>query len=1047
MTKNSYIFGSLLLISILFVSFFLLKPSDTGFDPESDTLQRIRGAMSPKSGVEMKSGRDHYLETMLLDPATGQIPFAVRDLEISHALQMPQRQSFMLKGAAQPVTITWKEGGPNLVGGRTRALALDYSDPTGNTVVAAGVSGGVWKSIDGGDTWEMKTPPDQNMSVTSIVQHPTDPNIWYYSGGELRGNSAGARGGSANYLGNGVYKSEDNAETWFRIPETADEDQLWNSEVNYTTRIGINPITESVFLASNGIGIVRSTDGVVFDDLVLGNFGHHRYVDLIVGSNNRLLAALSQQTAAPPGAVDNSATRGIFYSDDDGQTWVNITPSNFPVTHQRTVLAKAPSNPDLVYAFTYTGVGQGSNESVSLFKIDLSDQSSVNLTGNLPQFGGIGNINTQINYNMMLAVHPTDENFVLLGATNLYRSTDGFSTLVSSAQESWIGGYGRPGLPFIWPQQHPDQHSFAFDMNNPDRVWIGHDGGLSVTENIRAANIEWLYRNDGYNTVQFYTVALPQQSGDNRVMGGTQDNGTPYFNHTLQVDQDYSNLSSGDGSYAFFGQNFGFVSSQRGNTLRLNYNQTKTTLGLGINHPDTLVSPFVTAGNYWTYVHPRSVDTTLFIHPYTINPIRDNLMYYPAGRHLWRSDKIDQIPSGRNSNASIPDDIWQRLSELAMPPNYTITAITHTVQNPVDRVYWGAHSSSGFPVIYRMDNADINSSRNNNFMDVSVSSADGAVSGAYIHGIAVNPLNGDEVIAVFSNYNVESLFHSTDGGETWTPIQGNLAGTPAVPGPSARRAAILPLFDDTVYLVGTSTGVYSATNLDGNNTVWEQESLNQIGFSVAEDIDVRSIDGTIAIGTHGRGIFIGQVDNFNPAPFATMLITEVEAGGEAVVQINGTTISNTNDVEVIVGNTDAVVTEVQPNFVRFIVPRGLLSQGGQRSAFSVEVKFDGQSLFTTLRLLPPDTFSLAQNYPNPFNSITNIPFDLPYRSAVFLAVYTIDGRKILDVLRSEIYEPGSHQAPVDMSAFASGTYFYRITVFNTATGDRVARSRPLTLLK
>ncbi|MGF1671908.1 MAG: WD40/YVTN/BNR-like repeat-containing protein, partial [Balneolaceae bacterium] len=427
----------------------------------------IRGSMSPKAGVEMKRARDEFFHLMLRDPVTKQIPARIRQLEIEFALQIPERQLYRAKGGAT-AEITWKEAGPNMVGGRTRAMALDRSDPTGNTIVAAGVSGGVWKSADAGNTWKLTTAPDQNPSVTSLAQYPNNPNIWYYSAGERRGDSAGAQGGSAPLFGDGIYRSTDNAESWHLLPATFNDDKLWSTQVNFTSRIRINPQTGSVFLASNGFGIIRSTNGEIFNELVFGLVGGHFYVDLDIHENGRIVAALSKTSA---GNNQNDDTAGLFTSTDDGSTWTDITPEDFPASHQRTVVAIAPSNPDIIYSFTYTGTGSGSDEDVRLFKIDLSDGTSSERSANLPPTFGMrfGGVNTQFNYNMMLSVHPSDESFLLLGATNLFRSETAFATPADNADVTWIGGYGKPGLPFFYPNQHPDQHIAVFDHTNPDR--------------------------------------------------------------------------------------------------------------------------------------------------------------------------------------------------------------------------------------------------------------------------------------------------------------------------------------------------------------------------------------------------------------------------------------------------------------------------------------------------------------------------------------------------------------------------------------------------
>lgn len=62
-----------------------------------------------------------------------------------------------------------------------------------------------------------------------------------------------------------------------------------------------------------------------------------------------------------------------------------------------------------------------------------------------------------------------------------------------------------------------------------------------------------------------------------------------------------------------------------------------------------------------------------------------------------------------------------------------------------------------------------------------------------------------------------------------------------------------------IYFVATSTGVYSTRQLNGSNTVWQQEAANTIGNTVVEDIKSIKADGQVVAGTHGRGIFAGEL--------------------------------------------------------------------------------------------------------------------------------------------------------------------------------------------
>jgi hypothetical protein len=109
-----------------------------------------------------------------------------------------------------------------------------------------------------------------------------------------------------------------------------------------------------------------------------------------------------------------------------------------------------------------------------------------------------------------------------------------------------------------------------------------------------------------------------------------------------------------------------------------------------------------------------------------------------------------------------------------------------------------------------------------------------------------------------SNYNVKSIWHSSDGGNSWSDIEGNLGGEN---GPSIRSAAIAATDGSTTYyFVGTSVGLFFTDQINGENTVWSQTGSSVIENAVVMDLDYRKSDQILAVGTHGRGMFVGKVN-------------------------------------------------------------------------------------------------------------------------------------------------------------------------------------------
>lgn len=818
----------------------LLQPGDD----RSEKLLEKQAKRAER--IKSKAARAEYYFRMLRDPETNRIPRDVRAKELAYAAKLPSRSSVRMKLKGKATSgFEWRAAGPFDVGGRTRALGLDRRNP--DNVIAGGVSGGIWKSTNNGSNWTFATETDQNLSVTSLAQDPTSPNTWYYASGEFSGNTPADRGFTAPYFGSGVYKSTNNGTSWQRIavslgPNDNNPTQFDNP-LDFVSRIVASPTTGSIFISSNGFGIYRSTDDGDSFEHVAGTMAEQIYSDIAVGTNGTLVATFSEASFEANSQEPNNP--GVFYSTDDGNTWTDVTPTTFPNSHQRSVVAIAPSDPDIAYILTYSG-GTGESEDVRFHYLDLGAGTSEDRSDNLPDFGGeVGYMSTQANYNMTVAVKPDNPNFVLVGGINLFRSRDGFATQPAGGydnsdqdqkNEYWIGGYDNANDISTYPNQHADQHVIAFDPTDANRVWVGHDGGLSVTNDITASRVTWTDKNNDYVTTQFYTTDIPDAADENRVIGGTQDNGTIFFRNGSNGDQidPAVDVSSGDGGYAYFTQSFIFVSRQEGSIIRYNTSSS--------GNP---ASPYA-------FVHPSSAENQLFIHPYVVDPTNESIMYYPAGNTIWRNTRVNLIVNQDSDGARLASG-WEELANISAPSGYTITTLEAST-NPANTLYYGAYADDGIPKLYKLLNA---SSATDGQLDISIPE-DQIQAGMYVHDIAVNPNNANEILVVFSNYNVKSVWHTINGGTSWSPVEGNLAGNTTGYGPSVRSASIIPAEEGTIYAVGTSTGLYSTTALDGETTQWVQESPDDIGYAVTEYVTSRPSDGTLAAGTHGRGVFLGD---------------------------------------------------------------------------------------------------------------------------------------------------------------------------------------------
>jgi PKD repeat protein len=813
-----------------------------------NNLEKLGRVERGEAKVNKQLGRREYELMLLKDPTTGKIPDNIKEKELQYVnsrkanLIDKSRASQYRTSDANPGDLTspWERRGPHNVGGRTRALALDMSDNSGNTILAGGVSGGVWRTTNGGTSWTKTTGGTENHSITYIAQDPTDTDTWYYVTGEGSGNSASEDG--AFFLGRGVYKSIDNGVTWSLLASTTDTSpQSFSTPFEVAWKVVVHPSNSNVYVATYG-AIYRSADGGDNWTIVL-DAGDAYYTDIVVTSTGVLYAATSS----------DGSSDGVFRSTDNGNNWTNIT-SGFPTSYGRINMAIAPSNEDIVYMlvdgtstrfYKYTYVsGDGSG----------SGGTWVNRTVNMPAFGGnVGDYDSQGGYNLICRVYPSDENIVFVGGTNLYRSTDGFA---SDESTEWIGGYSTDNDISIYANHHPDQHNLIFHPTDSDIAFSSHDGGISKTLDILAIDndntpVNWTYLNNGYYTTQPYTVAIDHTNTTNEyLMAGFQDNGT-WFTSTDEVTDPWVENFGGDGSYCAIanGGLVRYVSAQNGSAYRLSYNN--------VTDPNE---------SSWQRVTPSGASGFLFINPFILNATNENQMFFAAGNFVWRNDDLASLPTFNNNN---PTAGWTKLTNAQA--SGTVSALATSI-SPANRLYFGTTSGN----IYRVDDA-----HTGNPSGSIISSGKGLPSGN-VTSIAIDPNNADRFLVTFSNYNIKSVFYTTDGGETFTDVSGNLEenANGSGNGPSVRSSAIIGYGNR--YLVGTSTGLYSTTTLNGTSTVWTREDLAGTENIVVSMIKTRTNDGFVAIATHGNALYSAKYE-IGGAPLTAGFTTSTTSGCSPLV--------------------------------------------------------------------------------------------------------------------------------------------------------------------
>ncbi|HAS46147.1 MAG TPA: hypothetical protein DCS93_37045 [Microscillaceae bacterium] len=831
-------------------------------------------------------------QLMFRNPKTLTIPEQIRGKELNYVYSSRAHLLPAFNRGARTTAGSFKIRGPFNVGGRTRAMGID----TRNTdiLMIGGASGGLYRSTNGGSSWTLVSNAQANPSITDIAQDPLNQDTWYYTTGEAIG-TVSTNVGGARYLGDGVYKSTDNGVTWSQLASTDPASQVdfangTRSEWQYCHDIAIDPIDGAVLVA-NIKGIYRSTDGGTSWTLVLdasaGFSNDMTHMDVLkTGTSTRVYFA----------GTHSGGTNKGFFTSSDGVTWNKITdPTSMPSSWNRIEVAIAPSNSNTAWFFVSTTGG-----TYKLYKYNATTPSWIDRSSNLPDLGGsVGNLNTQGSYDMIMAVKPDNEDYIFIGGTSLYRSSDGFATKINDNNDGnsqWIGGYSPDNNVNSYPNHHPDIHSFKFFPNSNLIAICGHDGGVSKTTDITTNNsvpsgftkahpVTWTTFNNGYYTTQPYSVAIdPTTSGDNRLLLGFQDNGNWSVNNASSTAIWSEEIAGGDGCYGAIvaGENTRYHSTQRGAVLRVT--------GASTLNPTTR-----------NHVHPSAATDQLFVNPFILDKNDQKIMYYPAGTKLWRHNDVASISTGFNFSGT-NDAGWNELTSATITSGkISALDVSKTTANVL---YYGTSAGQVFKIV------DASTGTAPTRTEITGASFP---ANAFVSCVSVDEDDANKVFVTFSNYEVISVFYTTDGGTNWTNVSGNLEENTdgSGNGPSIRWIVTHKLLTGSrIYYVGASTGLYSTETLNGGSTNWTQESTDVIGNVPVSMIKSRSVDGLVAVATHGKGAFSANVtgtvltaDSFNPANGAT----GVDIAANLVITFSEDAVAGTGNITVKKNSDDSTV--------------------------------------------------------------------------------------------------------------------------------------------
>lgn len=429
-------------------------------------------------------------------------------------------------------TGNWIARGPTAISGTFgSAYGIGRVDrvafhPTDANIVYIGTpSGGLFRTTNGGTTWQAMTDNIPSVGISGIVVTPSNPSLIYILTGDGDTNIGGFVE-SAGYMRSsaGIFKSTDAAVTWQRtgnLPVTG-------SYVGYN--LAQDPNNANVLLAATSKGLFRTTDG--------GDSWLH------VLDEGR-----TYEVKYKPGSstIAYATVGGDFYrSTDGGATWIEILDfGGNPLLGPRVALAVSNANANYVYLLsgnapsgsvdscnqigadqTFGGVFRSTNSGESFVR----QCNSPNIVESCCE--GV-NSRSQADYDLALGVSHTTTAILVSGGINAWRSTS------SGVTWSNVTAGRCDGFTTSTGYVHADVHDIEYNPVNGN-VYVCTDGGL-----IRSANngTDWINMSDGIAASQIYHMAGSLTNTNNMIIG-LQDNGLKRRNTNTTI---WDNVAGGDG--------------------------------------------------------------------------------------------------------------------------------------------------------------------------------------------------------------------------------------------------------------------------------------------------------------------------------------------------------------------------------------------------------------------------------------------------------------------------------------------------------------------
>ena len=643
----------------------------------------------------------------------------------------------------------WTTQGPGNIGARANVVTVNPQDE--NIIYTGFSGGGVFKTTDGGATWNPIFDDQVFLAIGDIVLDPVDPNIVYVGTGDVNINGY-------TFLGDGLYRSMDGGDTWTNLGLV---DQRIISKVIIDPTNSNNIFASTMgqpFVRDENRGLYRSTDNGSNWEQVLFLSDSTGIIDVVMNPENpqEIFAVGWDRIRNNVESIIRGTGAKVYKTIDGGDNWEMVEgglPNDAP--HGRMGLAMYEANPDIIYA-QYVGTD---SQLEAIYRTDDGGENWVPIPIDEDQNGlndnALGGFGW---YFGKIRVNPSNPDDIYLLGIDLWRT--------QNAGQNWE----RVSPPWWSYDVHADKHDLTFLANGG--VLLATDGGLYSSD----ANNEIWEDIENIPTTQFYRVGYNPHEPD-FYYGGAQDNGTTGGN--ADDINGWDRIYGGDGFQPAFdpiNPDRFFVETQRGGirvTIDGGFNFEDATNGIDTDESGNWDMPyFISTHNplvlytgrekmyigigdipEWTSISEDLSDGIAVDHRYhhitavEESPIVEGLLYAGTGDgNVWRGD---------NGGST-----WTLLSEN-LPDQYVTDVISSpTDENVVYVTYSGYRENDFMPRIFRSNDQGLT------WEDISSNLPDLA-----INEMIVIPETADSVIFVATDGGV---YGTITAGAEWERLGANM---------------------------------------------------------------------------------------------------------------------------------------------------------------------------------------------------------------------------------------------------------------------------------